>query len=379
MKLAISAEDSLFSLNRILDDEWAKKYPGASWLPLLKKYLKPDFEVITADVALEHVQKGDWQSKDIAVIQHGQDNATSVLIEKGALPLVLTCFESPLYMGAFYKNVSNIATIFMHRVMFSGLHDGHSAKSGVNHNVTFPSYFQVDLNTPIFPWIQRKFMVAVIGNKYVLPKCCPSLNRPMEWFWWIRKKVAQFVYKTSSSGTFPVKNIQLQDMRLEAISFFMTHDLLDLYGKGWESLRNLPPRWEKKLTPLLKNTPSKFCEDKLSTIRGYKYGLCIENAKFPGYVTEKIIDCLVAGVIPLYMGAPDIEEFIPKSCFIDFRDYEDMDSLLQYLQVMSESDANKMITCGQQFLQSEKGRLYSYEGFAEFMANIVRAECKTNI
>lgn len=187
--------------------------------------------------------------------------------------------------------------------------------------------------------------------------------------------MALFIYKSFSSRRFPVQKVQLQEMRLELIAFFMEKGLLDLYGKGWDILRNLPPKWQKKLPPIFAINPPLACDNKLEKIRHYQYGLCIENAKFSGYVTEKIIDCLVAGVIPLYMGAPDIDKYIPEECFVDLRKYANWDDLQTYLQEMSEKEAMAMINCGTAFLRSEKGRCYSYEGFAEFMEDIVRTEC----
>jgi len=374
MKLAVSAEDSLFRQNRVLDESWAKNYPGASWLPLVKKYLGSAFEVVTADVALDHVVHGFWNAQDILVIQHGQDVIAKKLIHEGALPLALTCFESPLYIGGFYHNISNLAPIFKNRILFSGLYERFSTEFGVNHQVTFPSYFLNDLSMKEIPWEQRNFMVAVIGNKYNVPSCCPSIHRPLEWFWWLRNKLSQFLHHPFSSDEFPAKDIQLQDLRLEAISFFMSKGLLDLYGKGWDALRNLPPRWQNRMSAVLKSHDAKECNNKLETIKNYKFGLCIENAEFPGYLTEKIFDCLVAKIIPIYIGAPDIERYISKSCFLDMRDYKSMDELKSYLQSMPESSANEMIACGQEFLQSESGQRYSYEGFAEFIANIVKME-----
>ena len=311
IKVAISAEDDLFRCNRILNLDWAKKFPGASWLPMLKKNLEPDFEVVTADIALSHVQQGYWSAEDIVVIQHVHDDVAHALVEKGALPLAITCFESPLYVGQFYDSVAQIAPRFKYRILFSGLHALYKTDASINHQATFPSYFLNDLNNPILPWGQRKFLVAVIGNKYVVSPSFPFVNSPMEWYWWLRKRVAQLTYKSKSSRRFPVQKVQLQDMRLELIAFFMKKGLLDLYGKGWDILRNLPPKWQKKLPPIFNANPPQACDSKLETIRHYRYDLCIENAKFPGYVTEKIIDCLVTGVIPLYMGAPDVEQYIP--------------------------------------------------------------------
>jgi hypothetical protein len=247
---------------------------------------------------------------------------------------------------------------------------------GINHNATFPSYFLNDLNNKIIPWDQRRFLVAVIGNKYVVPQSFPSSISPMECYRWLRIRVAQHIFKSFSSTNFPVHKVQLQEMRLELIAFFMEKGLLDLYGKGWDSLRNLPTKWQKRLPPIFKFHSPKSCENKLETIRNYRYGLCIENAKFPGYVTEKIIDCLVAGVIPLYMGAPDIEKHIPTSCFVDLRKYDKIEDLLSYLQSMSQEEAVNIITNGQEFLRSERAYGFSYEGFANIMEDIVRSECR---
>lgn len=374
IKVAISAEDSLFRCNRILNKNWARKFPGASWIPLLKEKLDQDFDVVTADVALSHVKQGFWAVEDVVVIQHVHDNVANCLVEMGATPLAIMCFESPLYVGEFYDNVSEIAPRFKFRILFSGLHELYQAEIGVNHPATFPSYFLNDLNNKIIPWDKRRFLVAVIGNKYVVPSKFSLSIKPREWYHWLRNTIARNIYKSYSSNKFPVHKVQLQEMRLELIAFFMRKGLLDLYGKGWDSLRNLPTKWQKCLPPIFKSHPPQSCENKLETIRNYRYGLCIENAKFPGYVTEKIIDCLVAGVIPLYMGAPDIEKHIPTSCFVDLRKYDNIEDLLSYLQSMSQEEALKIITNGQEFLRSEAANGFSYEGFANIMEDIVRSE-----
>ena len=41
----------------------------------------------------------------------------------------------------------------------------------------------------------------------------------------------------------------------------------------------------------------------------------------PGYMTEKIWDSFKAKTVPVYWGASNIEEYVPKNCFIDYRDF----------------------------------------------------------
>ena len=56
-------------------------------------------------------------------------------------------------------------------------------------------------------------------------------------------------------------------------------------------------------------------------LRKYRFSFCLENSITNGYISEKIFDCLYAGVIPLYLGAPNINNYVNKYCFIDLRKF----------------------------------------------------------
>ncbi|CAI5504778.1 unnamed protein product [Closterium sp. Naga37s-1] len=53
----------------------------------------------------------------------------------------------------------------------------------------------------------------------------------------------------------------------------------------------------------------------------YKFILSTENTRVPGYVTEKALEPLEAGTVPVYYGAPDIHQFMPPESFIDGSKY----------------------------------------------------------
>ncbi len=63
---------------------------------------------------------------------------------------------------------------------------------------------------------------------------------------------------------------------------------IDLYGKGWPVSEK-----EHRFGP---------AGDKLSVIAGHPFALVIENCWAPGYVTEKLPDCILAGVPVIYRG-----------------------------------------------------------------------------
>ncbi len=57
----------------------------------------------------------------------------------------------------------------------------------------------------------------------------------------------------------------------------------------------------------------------LKVFNKYKCILCIENSYQDGYITEKIFNCFLANSIPLYIGAPNINNFINEKSYIDLR------------------------------------------------------------
>ncbi|KEG05722.1 Alpha-(1,3)-fucosyltransferase, family GT10 [Trypanosoma grayi] len=52
-------------------------------------------------------------------------------------------------------------------------------------------------------------------------------------------------------------------------------------------------------------------DEKMCVMRKYKYAMALENSREQDYVTEKVYHALVSGGIPLYWGAPNIDDFVP--------------------------------------------------------------------
>lgn len=67
----------------------------------------------------------------------------------------------------------------------------------------------------------------------------------------------------------------------------------------------------------------------------YPFCLAFENSIGPDYVTEKVFDALSAGSIPVYLGAPNIAEFVPKGCYIDVSAYPSARELGAYLNYLA--------------------------------------------
>jgi len=112
-----------------------------------------------------------------------------------------------------------------------------------------------------------------------------------------------------------------------------------------------------------------FAKDKLETLKNFRFYLCFENTKgSKGYITEKIFHCFATGCIPIYFGANNVEEYIPKECFIDFLNFSSYEELCHYLEEFTEEDYKEKLTHIEHFLHSEKALLFSKENFLQTIA-----------
>lgn len=150
---------------------------------------------------------------------------------------------------------------------------------------------------------------------------------------------------------------ELYSERSRVISFFEAHHPadFDLYGKWWPSSCSV---YKGQITR------------KVDYLKLYKFAIAYENIQgIPGYVTEKIFDCFQAGCIPVYLGAPNVEAYIPKTCYIDRRDFESNASLYEFLKNMDETQYQEYISNIRKFLDSDQAKLYSIDMFIKIVMN----------
>jgi hypothetical protein len=96
--------------------------------------------------------------------------------------------------------------------------------------------------------------------------------------------------------------------RKNRIALIATLNPTPFYGIRLEIARRFPQNldvfgggWPKDLPNYRGHVASK-----VDLLRRYKYCLVMENQRQTGYVTEKLLDCIPAGCVPLYWGAPDV-------------------------------------------------------------------------
>jgi len=116
------------------------------------------------------------------------------------------------------------------------------------------------------------------------------------------------------------------------------------------------PYWKNrsKIMSIYKGT----CRSKYEVLKCYDFCLCFENMMMDGYITEKLFDCLYAGTVPLYMGAPNILEYIPADVFVDCRQYSTWKEMWDDVTCMPDQKIIAMKKAGRSFLESNNAKKF---------------------
>ncbi len=193
-----------------------------------------------------------------------------------------------------------------------------------------PYYFEI--NRKGLPFNERKLMTNISGNK--------------------SSKIVNELYSE----------------REKVITFFEKKhpEDFDLYGTGWKRGRH----------------PSYLgmADYKSDVYHRYKFALCLENTwDVNGYITEKILDCLCYGIVPVYWGAKNILDYIPANCFIDYTKFGELESLYRFLSKMDEKTYQTYLDAADQWLKGESIKKFSSEVFCQNIMDVIEQGEKVNI
>lgn len=190
---------------------------------------------------------------------------------------------------------------------------------------------------------------------------------------------------------------ELYTERLRAVEFFNRFGEIDLYGVNWDappyrvgtsrvpgSLRRLHRHARVRLE---RRTPSRDplrvaareanrgpVASKSATLGRYTFAMCFENMVLEGWVTEKIFDCFVAGTVPVYLGAPDIESFVPSECFVDMRRFPSYEELRDHLRGLTPAAIRDYREAARDYLASERFWPFTKQALVERFAGMIEED-----
>jgi hypothetical protein len=109
-----------------------------------------------------------------------------------------------------------------------------------------------------------------------------------------------------------------QSKRLQILSRLMRYIRVDSYGKIFQTHRL---------------NDDKGYKTKHDIITQYKFTIAFENSIGVDYVTEKLYQPLIAGSIPVYLGAPNVDDFSPgDNAYLNVSDFKNVRELAEFMK-----------------------------------------------
>ncbi len=136
------------------------------------------------------------------------------------------------------------------------------------------------------------------------------------------------------------------EYRTELFKFISNYKQVDALGECCNNDFN------KKIDRYVYNENETYNDLAVKKYSNYKFVLALENGIYPGYSTEKLINPIIAGSIPVYAGSNEIFKYINKNRVIYINDFENYDKLLEYIIKVDNDDelydsiVNQEIFCG---------------------------------
>jgi len=201
------------------------------------------------------------------------------------------------------------------------------------------------------------FVKANIGEAIISVESVPAVS-------FNEKK---FIGAITSSKLIKHKN-GIHQERFHAFEFFSGKpEGIDLYGVGWD----------KTSYPFVKTSYRGMCDTKKNVLKHYKFSICFENAKnYPGLITEKIFDCFASGTVPIYYGAPNVSDYIPENCFINFSQFSSYEELYRFLINMTESEYQHYLDAVKEFIKTPEYYEFTSKRFAEVILEQIQSLMK---
>ncbi len=192
--------------------------------------------------------------------------------------------------------------------------------------------------------------------KFYTPQPEEVINPYARGYW--DKKLCTFFGANKSS----LIEGELYSERRKAILFFQENhsEEFDFFGKSWDG--------------------SGFTcykgaiDNKLEILSQYKFSICYENSSLNGWISEKIFDSFFAGCVPIYLGAPNITDYIPTNTFIDRRHFLDYERLYDFLSSMGESEYNEYLNNIKDFLKSDGFKKFTRKSFAQDLVRVITGQ-----
>ena len=139
----------------------------------------------------------------------------------------------------------------------------------------------------------------------------------------------KFIYGTCRWAVDPADDCDMSHKKFEVS--YLTSSKTMCFGHHFRhEVFNKLPEQVGKLKVVKHMSPPEI-PDKRPMLYPFQYSVVMENGKRRNWITEKLIDCLVARTIPIYWGAPNVNEYFNPDGILQFDTVNDLRQILENL------------------------------------------------
>ena len=135
----------------------------------------------------------------------------------------------------------------------------------------------------------------------------------------IRKEVLNSPIRTKFCAAVISNNSSYASFRLNFIKILNNYKKVDMGGL---SLNNINGK----------------VDNKIEFLSSYKFSISMENSEGDGYISEKILESLIYGTIPIYYGDYMIDEYINPNVYILIKGEKDIPKKIEYIKKIDSDD-----------------------------------------
>ncbi len=210
-----------------------------------------------------------------------------------------------------------------------------------NHNLFD---YIVTYDDQLISKFKEKVIITPYGGTWVWPK---EVQKVLS-----KSKICSYI---TSNKTYTVD----QKMRISLLNYYQNNpqNNIELFGRGHN--------------PLPENHEAGDYDGKVIALKDYAFSLVIENHVQDNYFSEKLLDCLLTGTIPIYHGCKKISEYFNMDGFILFDTEEEVKNIIKNLSI---EKYNKKINAVKENYKIAK----KYRDSVQFSFNKIKKKIENN-
>ena len=107
---------------------------------------------------------------------------------------------------------------------------------------------------------------------------------------------------------------------------------------------------------------------------GYTFAITYENMELAGWINEKLFDAFLVGTVPIYRGAPDVDDYFPTTVSSTLGISRPARSSRQVCASLGEDEIETYRDNARAFIASDRYRPFTKQAFADLLVEAVEED-----